>query len=259
LGAETAKVLPKSQNINPPILTATSAMVKDLDNDFVFFVKDSDKRVPIASTTKIMTSIIASEYFKQNEILVVPEVASVSGSTMGLKTGEKLTFRSLIYGLMLNSGNDAAFTIAASYPGGVNAFVDAMNNKALSLGLVNTHFDNPAGFDSPNHYSSAADLAKIAAIAAENPQLARVFVTKETSVTSIDRANVHQLKNLNKLLDLPGVLGIKTGFTPAAKENFVGLIERDNHRILTVVLGSDDRFGETQKLMDWVFANFIWE
>ncbi|KKS65528.1 hypothetical protein A3A14_03390 [Candidatus Daviesbacteria bacterium RIFCSPLOWO2_01_FULL_43_38] len=251
--------LPKNLGISPPQLSATSALVLDLDSDFLFFVKDPDKRVPIASTTKIMTALVAVDTFQPNQILTVPGVSLVSGSTMGLKVDEKLTFRSLLYGMLLNSGNDAAYTIAANFPGGVSAFVEAMNNRAAILGLSNTRFENPAGFDSPNHFSSAADLSKIAAVAAGNPLLARAVSTREVTVSSIDQGIIHPLKNLNKLLGLPGILGMKTGTTPAARENLVGLAERDGHKILTVILGSDNRFGETEKLLDWVSSNFDWQ
>lgn len=251
--------LPKNLGITPPSLSATSVLALDLDNDFVFFVKDPDKRVPIASTTKIMTALVALDHFQPNQVLTVPDTSLVSGSTMGLKSGEKLTFRSLLYGMLLNSGNDAAYAIAANFPGGVSAFVETMNTRAKALGLSNTHFENPAGFDSPNHFSSAADLSKIAAAATENPLLSRVVATREVTVSSVDQGVTHPLKNLNKLLGMPGVLGIKTGTTPAARENLVGLIERDDHLILTVILGSDDRFGETEKLLDWVTSNFDWQ
>lgn len=251
--------LPKNLGISPPQLSATSALALDLDSEFLFFVKDPDKRVPIASTTKIMTALVAVDNFQPNQILAVPGVSLVSGSTMGLKTDEKLTFRSLLYGMLLNSGNDAAYTIAANFPGGVNVFVEAMNRRTANMGLLNTHFENPAGFDSPNHFSSASDLSKIAAVAAGNPLLARVVSTREATVSSVDQGIVHPLKNLNKLLGLPGVLGMKTGTTPAARENLVGLVERDGHKILTVILGSNDRFGETERLLEWVDTNFKWQ
>lgn len=251
--------IPKPQGLSVPSFSATAVILQDMDSWTLLFVKDPDKRVPIASTTKIMTALVAVDHYKANDELVVVPDALVSGSTMGLKAGERLTFRSLLYGMLLNSGNDAAYTIAANFPGGLPGFVRAMNDKALTLGLLNTHFDNPAGFDSPNHYSSAFDLAKIATVAMENYQFARVVGTKETEVASVDKSVVHQLKNLNKLLNTPGVLGIKTGTTPEAKENLVGLVERDNHKILTVVLGSDDRFGETQRLINWAYTNFRWE
>jgi serine-type D-Ala-D-Ala carboxypeptidase (penicillin-binding protein 5/6) len=251
--------LPKDNTIQIPSVSATAIIIKDLESGVLLYVKDPDKKVPIASTTKIMTALVASDYFKANDVLEAKDISLVSGSSMGLKSGEKLTFRSLLYGMLLNSGNDAAYTLADNYPGGRNDFIDAMNAKSSKIGLVNTHFDNPAGFDSDNHYSSAFDLAKIAEEAIANNQLARIVSTKETTVFSIDKESEHDLKNLNKLLDMPGVLGIKTGTTPAAKENLVGLIERDGHKILTVVLGSNDRFGETEKLINWSYSNFTWE
>ncbi|MFH0937128.1 MAG: D-alanyl-D-alanine carboxypeptidase family protein [Candidatus Daviesbacteria bacterium] len=253
-----APPIPQSLGLPKPSLSASSALVQDLDSGTLLLVKDASKKVPIASTTKIMTAWVATKYFKPNDVLKVPDLSGISGSTMGLKTGEELTFRSVLYGMLLNSGNDAAYTIAANFPGGISAFIAKMNQEAQNLNLADTHFDNPAGFDSNNHYSSAFDLAKIAAKASTDYQIARVVATKETTVASLDKTVIHQLKNLNKLLDEPGVMGIKTGTTPAAKENLVALIERDGHKILTVVLGSEDRFGETEKLVDWTYANFTW-
>lgn len=249
---------PQSKQISEPAIFSSSALVEDLNSNTLLFIKDAGKPVPIASTTKIMTALVAVSHYLPNDVLTVTDESLVSGSTMGLKSGEQLSFRSLLYGMLLNSGNDAAYTIAANYPGGLPGFIKAMNDKAKELGLLNTQFDNPAGFDSPNHFSSAFDLSKIAANAVSDYQIARVVSTKETEVASLDKSVIHPLKNLNKLLDEPGVLGIKTGTTPSARENLVGLVERDGHKILTVVLGSDDRFGETQKLIDWAYSNFTW-
>lgn len=257
-GIEKVNIPPKNYGLPAPVLSAASVLAEDLDTGVLLYVKDPNKMVPIASTTKLMTALVAVDYFKPNDVLTAPDVSAIPPSSMGLKTGEQLTFRSVLYGMLLNSGNDAAFTIAANYPGGLDGFVQAMNNKAQQMGLFNTHFDNPAGFDSPNHYSSAFDLAKIAAAAASNSQIARVVSTKETTVASLDKTTIHSLKNLNKLLNLPGVIGMKTGYTPEAKENLVGLIDRDNHKVLTIVLGSNDRFGETETLMNWVYTNFTW-
>jgi D-alanyl-D-alanine carboxypeptidase len=258
-GAST--IIPKLKDnfVNVPYVSATAVILKDLSSKTLLYVKDPDKKVPIASTTKIMTALVASEYFKQTDVLIVYGTSLVSGSSMGLKLGEEMTFRSLLYGMLLNSGNDAAFTIADNYPGGKENFIKAMNDKAQSLGLKNTHFENPAGFDGVNHYSSANDLAIIAETAISNSQFARVVSTKDTVVFSIDKQIEHPLKNLNKLLNLPGFLGIKTGTTPIAKENLVGLVERNDKKILTVVLGSDDRFTETEKMLDWAYTNFSWK
>ena len=129
----------------------------------------------------------------------------------------------------------------------------------MELNLKNTHFDNPAGFDSPYHFSSAADLSKITEEALKNTTLTRIFATKETNIVSLNKKYTHQLINLNKLLSqINGVLGVKTGTTREAKENLVTLIERNGYRVLLVVLGSDDRFGETTRLIDWTYTNFTW-
>jgi serine-type D-Ala-D-Ala carboxypeptidase (penicillin-binding protein 5/6) len=251
---------PTPKGMLPPVLSAKAVYVEDLNTKTILYEKNAHEKVPIASTTKIMTAIVGSNYFKPNSILEASQGAKIAGSTMGLTFGEKLTFRSLLYGMLLNSGNDAAFTIAENYPGGVSGFVDAMNKKAKDLGLGDTHFENPAGFDGPNHYSSAADLAIIAKESLQYSDLSKVFATKETEIFSLDKKEGHKLVNLNKLLTtVQGVLGIKTGYTDLAKENLVGLVSRDNHKVLTVVLGSDDRFGETTALIEWVYDNFTWQ
>lgn len=250
---------PISKNIPAPELTSRSIFIRDLTTDTTLYQKDANRTLPIASTTKVMTALVASEYFKPNSVLRVGEGAHTPGARVGLFSGEDLSFRSLLYGMLLNSGNDAAFTIAENYPGGILGFVSAMNKKVQQMRLSNTNFENPAGFDSPAHYSSASDLAKITEESLKNPQLSKIFATKQTSIVSLDKKYIHNLVNLNKLLSqVSGVLGVKTGYTEAAKENLVTLIERNNHKALIVVLGSDDRFGESVKLIDWVYDNFQW-
>lgn len=249
---------PVSLGIAPPQVTATAALVVDLESGRKLFAKNPDLQVPIASTTKLMTALTAVNYYQLNDVLTVPYIDDIVGSKMGVVDGEKITFQNLLYGLMLPSGNDVAYTFARDYPGGEGAFIAAMNQNAKNWGLAHTHFDNPAGFDSPYHYSSAADLAVIATRAAENPILEKIFATKDITVTSVDGTKVHELHNLNKLLGHNGVVGMKTGTTPQAKENLIGLVIRQGHEVLTVVLGSDDRFGDTNSLMDWTYQNFQW-
>lgn len=258
-GVQKYNIPPVGKNVLPPTLSARAVLVKDLETNTILYQKDASTPLPIASTTKIMTALVASEYFKQNTALTVGTSANISGSKVGLIKGEDLSFRSLLYGMLLNSGNDAAFAIAENYPGGVLGFVSSMNKKAMDLSLKNTHFDNPAGFDSSNHFSSAADLAKITEEALKNYQLARIFATRETNIVSLDKKYTHQLLNLNKLLSsINGVLGVKTGTTQQAKENLVTLVERNGHKVLLVTLGSDDRFGETTRMIDWTYLNFTW-
>ncbi len=241
-----------------PDFGALAVLAEDVKTGRVLFGKDVSERRSPASTTKLMSALVAIEYYKLGDILTVMPEDIVGGSSMGLHSGETVTFRGLLYGMLLNSGNDAAFTIARNYPGGLSGFIEKMNLKAKELGLKNTHFQNPAGFDGNTHYSSAEDLAKIATEAVENEQIAKIVATKDTSVLAMDRSKEHDLHNLNQLLNEPGVIGIKTGFTEKSGENFVGLVERDNHKVLTVVMGSNDRFGETKALMNWVYSNFVW-
>lgn len=251
-----------STNIAAPVFSATGVIAIDFETGQILLEKNIHQKLSPASTTKIMTALIASEHYQPADLLTVNPIDNVGGSNMGLNVGEKLTFRSLLYGMMLNSGNDAAFTIASNYPGGLPAFINAMNSKSSELGLHDSHFDNPAGFDSDTHLSSAFDLAMIAREAIKKPQLQRVVSTKETFVSSwtesTSSGQKHFLKNINELLEDDTILGIKTGFTEKAGENFVGLVDRSGHKVVTVILNSNDRFGETKKLMDWVYSNYKW-
>lgn len=251
---------PVSSNLPIPQFSARAVFIKDLGTDTILYQREANIPLPIASTTKIATALVAADFFRPNSILTVKDGAKITGARIGLVFGEDLSFRSLLYGMLLSSGNDAAYTIAENYQGGVLGFVSAMNKKVMQLNLKNTHFTNPAGFDDPNHFSSAQDLAKISEEALKNPQLVRIFSTKETQVTSLDKRYVHRLSNLNKLLSqVSGVLGIKTGTTALAKENLVTLVDRRGYPVLIVVLGSDDRFLETTKLIEWTYQNFIWQ
>ena len=203
---------PKDKNIPQPYFSARAVLIKDLNSEIILFGQNVNIPLPIASTTKIMSALVANEYFKPNSSLQVKNAYSVDGAKVGLFRGEVLSFRSLLYGMLLPSGNDAAYTIAENYPGGVNGFVQDMNKKASQLELTNTHFENPAGFDSPKHYSSAADLSAVTEEALKDPQLSRIFATKDTEIISLDKKYTHKLFNLNRLLSkVSGVLGVKKG------------------------------------------------
>jgi serine-type D-Ala-D-Ala carboxypeptidase (penicillin-binding protein 5/6) len=249
-----------NNNIIPPKIYSRAAIAIDVDTNKVLFEKDSTVRVPPASTTKIMTALVSKDIFRPADVLTVTKQAMVGGSTMGLTLGETMSYRALLYGMMLNSGNDAAFTIASNYSeGGIPAFMEKMNAKVAELGLMDTHFQNPSGFDAPDHYSSAYDLAQIAREAVKDPTIAKVIGTKDTEVMSWDKMHRHDLANLNELLGEDGVIGVKTGTTDLAGESFVGLVERDGHQVITVVLNSPDRFGETKALIDWIYSNYDWK
>lgn len=242
-----------------PKVSAGGVWVEDLTAGKVLYEYNSDVKLLPASTTKMMTALVGIEYFRYGDDLVVTREALVSGSSMGLNENERLSFRAILYGMLLNSGNDAAYTIAINYPGGLDGFMAAMNKKSQSLGLTNSYFTNPAGFDTPGHYSSAKDLAIIAKAVMANEQLAQVVGTKETTVIAENQTKSHTLENLNQLLGEDGVIGIKTGYTEKSGENLVTLVERDGRQVLIVVLRSSDRFGETKKLIQWAYRNFSLE
>lgn len=241
-----------------PRISAEGVIIIDLPSQIVLYEKNSKTRFPPASTTKIITSLVALDYFHPEEILEVKDVIT-EGSVMGLITGEKISVENLILGTLIHSANDAAYTLAQSYPGGVTAFVDKMNEKVASLGLIDTHFTNPVGFEDKNHYTTAYDLAQISRIALENSLIRKITGTKLISVSDESYTHFHTLENVNSLLGkVPGVAGVKTGWTEQAGEVLSTVVKRDKHEILLVLLKSQDRFGETEALINWVFTNFQW-
>jgi len=254
-------VLPPSKkpNTSPePYLSAHAAIAIDRASGATLFARNEKEQLWPASTTKIMTALVSLEEFDQNEVVLVTNPVS-AGSTMGLINGERITVRHLLYGLLIQSANDAAYALAAYHRSGVAEFVGRMNQKASEIGLENTHFVNPAGFDDDKQFTTASDLAKLSLVALDNPTVAEIVAIPLISVSDIDYTHFHELRNVNQLLGrVPGVAGVKTGFTENAKENLVNLTKRGGHEVLTVILGSEDRFGETQNLTDWVFNSYMW-
>lgn len=245
----------KITNIDAPEISAKSAIVMDVASQVVLYGKEPDTRLLPASTTKIMTAILAMDYFQPDDVLIVPKF-TIEGAKMGLIAGEEISFESLLYGLLLNSGNDAAETIAANSPLGKAAFITAMNKKANELSLFHTHFNNVTGLEGVDHYTTALDLARLASFARKNSEFAKIVATKKFVVTDVSGRLVHPLENVNKLLDVvAGADGVKTGFTEEAGQVLVAAATRNSHTILTVVLKSDDRFLDSKNLLEWAFAN----
>lgn len=248
----------KITNAPPPDLTAGSVLVLDLSSAVVIYGKDPDGHFAPASTTKIITAMVALGTYELSDILTVKTVET-NGRVMGLKSGERLTFENLLYGLLVHSANDAAVALAENYPGGKDKFILAMNRMAKKLNMNNTHFENTTGFEQENHYISSTDLARLATYALENPVFLKTVETKRITVMDVDQKEVHLLENVNALLGkIPGLYGVKTGWTENAGECLVAVVERNGHKVMTVVLKSSDRFGETEKLIDWVFTNYRW-
>ena len=244
--------------ILPPDLTSQAILVVDIPSGVILFQKNPQVKLSPASTTKIMTALVAMDYFKMDDILTVKTVIT-EGRAMGLASGDKLTFENLLYGTLVHSGNDAAFAIAENYSGGVDNFVKKMNAKAKDIYLLDTSFANPVGFEDSHHFTTAKDLARLATYALNNSYIAKIVGTPDITVADVNFTKFYRLENVNELLGkIPGVLGVKTGWTENAGECLVTAVTRDSRKILLVVLDSKDRFGETETLINWVFANYNW-
>lgn len=257
--AQTKIISVVDRGVPAPSLSAKASYAVDLEAGKALFAKDAQEPLLPASTTKITTALVSLSHYKLDEVLKV-SIPDVAGHKMGLRNGERITVRGLLYGLLVFSGNDAAEVLAANYPGGRENFVNAMNSLAKNIGLENTNFKNPVGFDEYLHFSTAEDLVKAAIYAIKNPVFSEIVSTREVKVTSADGKIIHNLANINELLGkVPGVIGVKTGWTVNAGEALVTLVERDGNKVMLAVLASDDRFGETEKLIDWIYSNYEWK
>lgn len=243
-----------------PEVTAGGAVVVDLESGVVLFEKNPEARLYPASLTKLMTALVALDYFAPEQTLTAKRLAPVPGeSEMGLAVGDNLTLRNLLYGLLVSSGNDAAYTIADNYPGGIENFMYAMNKRAEGLHMIGTHFTNPSGLDSPKHFTSARDMAFLAIAALKNDLISKIVATYGITVTDATGAKSYTLRNVNQFLGyLYGADGVKTGTTDLAGQNLVASVSRNGHRVISVVLQSQDRFSDSGRLIEWVYRNFRW-
>ncbi len=242
-----------------PNVNSRSCVVLDRNSKMILYGKNEKNQVKMASTTKIMTAIVVIENHSLDQTVEVSKkAAGTGGSRLGLKTGDKITIRDLLYGLMLCSGNDAAVCLAENIGGSVAEFSDLMNNKAQQLGLSNTHFESPHGLDSDGHYTTAHELALLSDYALKNPTFLNIVGTKHYTVTI--NGYPKNLSNTNELLgNLDGVYGIKTGFTNGANRCLVTACKRGNMDIICVVLGADTKKFRTQdsiKLIEYTFKTF---
>jgi len=240
----------------PDLLTSSKALsIYDADQDIVLLSKNENLRFSPASTAKIMSLLVALGYYSK-ETVFTADYATVSreGSKMGLFLGEKISFIDLLYGVMLPSGNDAVYLLAENYPGGVEGFVHQMNVKAEELGLSNTHFVDPAGYEDEN-YSTAYDLSRLASYALKNSVFAEIVKTRKKTVYNVEKTIPHELKNLNELLAIPNVTGVKTGFTNEAEGVLVTSFSYNDHTYIIVVLRSQDRFQDTVLLISGIIQD----
>ncbi|HET7769811.1 MAG TPA: glycosyl hydrolase family 8 [Chloroflexota bacterium] len=247
--------------VRPPAVLADAAFLLEVHSGQALFQKFPDQRRPMASTTKLMTGLLAAESGRLDEVATVSRAAAQIGeTTMGLYEGERVSLRDLLYGLMMNSGNDAAVAIAEHLSGSVAAFASTMNARAAALGLTNTRFVNPHGLDhgpyfSANQYASARDLATLGSLALRTPVLAEASGAQLREVSAGPGRPTHRLRHsLSALWWYPGTLGGKTGWTARAGQVRVAGVERGGTRLIAVVMDSPDHVAETRDLLDYGFA-----
>lgn len=231
-----------------PLLSAQSALVMDNDSKVILFSKNQDTRFSMASTAKIMTALVALEHYTPDDMLTIQSTV-VPPAVVGYSFGEKVPFFDALYGMLLPSGNDAALAIAQNYQGGEKAFIADMNEKAKELHLENTHFSDSSGLDDFGDYTTVVDLARLASIALQNPTFAQIVSTKNKTIVSTNNKKSYTLTNLNQLLGSYGVNGVKTGFTPDAGGILVTSSRSNGHTLVYVVMKSEDRFADTEKLL----------
>ena len=245
--------IPYTKFQTEPAVTGLGVYIVDLPTFTPVFQKNPHEKMLPASTTKIITALVAADIYDPDEVLTVKRILS-DGQAMGLVAGEKITVENLLYGILVQSGNDAAYVLADQY--GFEKFVIRMDQKRISLGMKDTHFTNPAGLDDFNQYTTPFDLAIAARELLNKPLLRKIVATKEIVIADIDFKYFHTLSNVNKLLgEVQGIGGLKTGYTENAKENLVSFYKSNGHQFIIVILKSDDRFADTREVINWINTN----
>ena len=256
---DTESIETNSNSSELPTINSRAYVVIDRKTNTILVGKNENQKKKMASTTKIMTALIVIENCDLSETVEISKKsASTGGSRLGLKTGDKITVYDLLYGLMMRSGNDCAVALAEHTAGSISSFADLMNQKAIALGLSNTHFVTPHGLDEDEHYTTAYELAFLSNYAMNNEIFAKIVGTKNYTITI--NGYPKSLTNTNELLgSLNGVYGIKTGFTNGANRCLVTCCKRGEMDLICVVLGADTkkyRTTDSIKLLEYSFSNF---
>ena len=236
-------------------VSAASAVLINADTGTVIWEKNAYDQRAMASTTKIMTALLTAEAGDLDRKFTVDSYAvGVEGTSMGLKKGDIVTRRALLYGMLLPSGNDSANAAAVSVSGSMSSFAELMNKKAAELGLENTHFVNPSGLDANGHYTTAYDLARLTDYALENPVFAEICRCSDAQVEYGNPPYLRWLANSNKMLwQYEGCIGVKTGFTDNARRCLVSAAERNGVRLICVTLNAPDDWDDHRKMLDYGF------
>lgn len=236
-----------------PQISAQAAYIIEANSKVVLFAKNDTIRFSPASTTKMMTALVALDHFKLTDKLTIMR-SNVEPVVVGFPKGAQVTFEDLLYGMLVPSGNDCALAIADNYPGGESAFVEAMNVKARLLHLDNTHFGDPVGLVDDEDFSTVRDMAILASFTKSHPVLSDIVATKVKDITD-STGQVYHLKSTNKLLGFYGVDGVKTGFTNEAGEVLATSARIKGHTFILIVMKSEDRFADTEKLLQLLSDN----
>lgn len=248
-----AMVLLSDMPVKALDLSAECAYLMTADSGICIYEKNGEERRGMASTTKIMTAVTVLEHCGLDEVAYVSaNAAAQEGSSVYLRTGDKINAEDLLYGMLLNSGNDAACAAAELAGGSVENFAGMMNKKAREIGAVNTSFKNPSGLDEEGHYSTAHDMALIASYAMQNEKFRKIVSSKQSQITT--GGAVCYLKNHNKLLwNYDGCIGVKTGFTKKTGRCLVSCAEKDGVKLIAVTLGAPDDWNDHKKMLDYGF------
>lgn len=244
----------KKKFANTPLISAKAAISYDLTTDTYLYGENINHPMPIASLTKIMTAVIVLENMNLSDTIKISEKAATIGeNSMGLSAGEVHTVEELLYGLLLPSGNDAATALSEGSPFGSEGFLHNMNRKAEELGLTTTRFTNPSGLEGDGHqYSTPKELLILTRYALQNPDFAKIVSTFEYHIPSTQNHKEYWLYNeTNLLTTYPGVKGVKTGYTEEAGMCLVSYLEHDGHKIIAVILNSQNRREEMRELLNY--------
>lgn len=244
-----------------PNLSAQSAYAVDLSSMTVLYEKNAEEMFYPASTSKMMTALVARDVFDLDQTLTVSSDAAAlaQGTEWTMKTQDKITVSTLLPALLVSSHNAAAYVLAENDPAGETDFIERMNQKAQSWSLMQTHFVNPAGFDEEGQQSSARDLALLAKELLKDEYL-RQLVAQPQLLMTLPTGKPILLQNTNELFaSLQGVQGVKTGTTELAKEVLVSLVEKNGHHILIALMASEDRYTDTKNLLAWIFNSYQWQ
>lgn len=244
----------------PPSVSAKAAVVVNADDGTVLYAKNEKMHLAIASTTKIMTALLTLEAARNENraVTIRPEMIRVEGSTMGLRSGDRLTLKDLAAGMLTVSGNDAANAAAFAVSGTLKMFAVRMNERAASLGMKDTHFVTPSGLDDAGHYSCAYDMALLACAAMKNTDFARITGETELKIRFLNPEGTRTFENHNKLLRMySGCTGVKTGYTRKAGRCLVSSAEKDGVRVIAVTLNDPDDWAEHKTLLDYGFSRLV--